>query len=210
MVTVLVVDDHAVVRKGLKQVLAEEFSDATIIEIGTGQGALEAVCSKKIDAIVLDLNLPDKHGLEILKEIKSTKPDLPVIVLSLYSEEQYGFRVLRAGGSGFLNKETAPEELVSALKKVLMGGTYVTPSLAEHLASGLSIKSPTALYQTLSDRELEVLCLIAKGKTATQISDELSLSVKTISTYRSRLLEKLKRDTTAELIRYAVDHHLVE
>ncbi len=209
-VKILVVDDHALLRRGLIQVLAEDFDQATIIESSTGQEALDLIRNQEMDAIVLDINLPDKNGVEVLKEIKQMYPTLPVLILSLYAEEQYGLRVLKAGASGFLTKESAPEELVTAIKKVLSGGKYVSASFAEHLANDLIDETPNALHEILSDRELEVLCLIARGKKVSQISNELALSVKTVSTYRGRLLEKLRLKTTAELIRYALDHHLVE
>lgn len=206
---ILVVDDHALLRRGVMQVLAEDFAQATILESGTGQEALDLIRDQEMDAIVLDINLPDKNGVEVLKEMMQMHPTVPVLVLSMYAEEQYGLRVLKAGASGFLSKESAPEELVTAIKKILKGGKYVSASFAEHLANDLVNDTPTVLHKKLSDRELEVLCFIARGRKVSQISQELALSVKTISTYRGRLLEKLRLETTAELIRYALDHHLV-
>ncbi len=210
MLRILIADDHAIVRQGLKQVLIEEFSEAHIAETSTGQETIHAVQTQTWDVLILDIHFPDKSGLDILKEVKCIQPALPVVVLSLYPEEQYGIRVLKAGGSGYLTKETAPSELVTAIKKVMSGGRYVSAALAEQLAANLSPHSQGPLYQALSDRELEVLRHLAAGLTVTDISDLLALSVKTISTYRARLLEKLRLKTTADLIRYAVDNQLVD
>lgn len=206
---ILLVDDHAIMRKGLKDVLVEGLGQVEVGEAATGLEALEAVRTQAWDAVVLDVNLPDKNGIEVLKEMKALRPALPVVVLSLHPEDQYAVRMLKAGASGYLTKESAPELLVMAIRKALQGGTYVSPALAEQLAVGLGTPSAEPLA-TLSDREMEVLCLIAGGKTPTDIADTLSLSVKTISTYRTRLLEKLNLKTTADLIRYALDHKLVE
>ncbi len=210
MLRILIADDHAIVRQGLKQVLVEEFSDAHLGEASSGEETLKVMREEHWDVLILDIHFPDKNGLEILKEVKLLHPTLPVVVLSLYPEEQYGIRVLKAGGSAYLTKETAPEELVSAIKRVLKGGRYVSPDLAEQLAANLSPHhAQGATHQTLSDRELEVLKFLAAGKTVTDIADILALSVKTISTYRARLLEKLHLKTTADLIRYAIDQDLV-
>ena len=206
---ILIADDHAIVRRGLKQVVADDFEHAVVGEASTGQSALEAIRTQDWDVIVLDINFPDKNGVEVLKEIKLTRPHLPVVVLSLYPEEQYALRVLKAGGSAYLTKESAPEELVACLKKVLKGGRHISAALAERLAGSLGPNHTIPLHQTLSDRELQVLRLIAMGKTVTDIADEVCLSVKTISTYRARLLKKLKLNTTAELIRFALDNQLV-
>ncbi len=209
LMNILLVDDHAIMRKGLMDVLVEGLGPVTVGEAATGQEALEAVRAQAWNAVVLDVNLPDKNGIEVLKELKALRPAVPVIVLSLHPEDQYAVRMLKAGASGYLTKESAPEQLVIAVRKALAGGTYVSPALAELLAGSVG-GAPAEPHQTLSDRELEVLCLMARGKTPTDIADSLSLSVKTVSTYRARLLEKLRLKTTAELIRYAVDHKLVE
>jgi len=209
MLKILLADDHAIMRKGLKDVLVEGLDQVEVGEAATGQDALEAVRKQAWDAVVLDINLPDKNGIEVLKEMKALRPAMPVVVLSLHPEDQYAVRMLKAGAAGYLTKESAPELLVSAVRKALAGGTYVSVALAEQLAAGLGTPSTEPLA-TLSDREMEVLCLIAAGKTPTDIADTLSLSVKTISTYRARLLDKLTLKTTAELIRYALDHKLVE
>ena len=208
MLRILIADDHAIVRQGLKQVLLEEFQQATIVETSTGQGVLEMVQAQPWNILILDIHLPDKNGVEVLKEVKMVKPDLPVVVLSLSPEDQYGIRVLRAGGSGYLTKESAPEELVTAVKKVIGGGRYVSSNLAEQLAASIAPQANAPSHQSLSDRELEVLEYLGSGKTVTDIADTLALSVKTVSTYRSRLLEKLQLKTTADLIRYAYEHGL--
>jgi two-component system invasion response regulator UvrY len=209
MLHILLTDDHAIVRKGLKDVLVEGLGQVEVGEAATGREALEAVRKQAWDAVVLDINLPDKNGIEVLKEMKVLRPSMPVVVLSLHPEDQYAVRMLKAGAAGYLTKESAPEQLVSAVRKALAGGKYVSASLAEQLAAGLGTPAAEPLA-TLSDREMEVLCLIARGKTPTDIADSLSLSVKTVSTYRARLLEKLHLKTTADLIRYALDHKLVE
>ena len=210
MLRILLADDHAIVRQGLKQVLAEEFSQAHIGEASSGQETILAIQDQAWDVLILDIHFPDKNGLDILKEVKGIQPNLPVVVLSLYPEEQYGIRILKAGGAGYLTKEMAPSELVSAIKKVLDGGRYVSSSLAEQLAANLAPHGQGPLYHTLSDRELEVLRHLGAGNTVTDISEILSLSVKTISTYRARLLEKLGLHSTADLIRYAIDNQLVD
>jgi two-component system, NarL family, invasion response regulator UvrY len=210
MLNILIADDHAIVRRGLKDMVTEEFTQARIIEVSTGQAAIEAVRKQAVEVVILDLNLPDKTGIEVLKELKLLRPNVPVLVLSVHPEEQYAARALKAGAAGYVTKNSAPEELVTAIKKVLQGGKYVSPALAEQLAKHIGVKTDGPLHQTLSDREDEVLRLIANGKTPTEIADHLSLSVKTVSTYRARLLEKLRLKTTADLIRYAVDNKLVE
>ena len=210
MLRILVADDHAIVRQGLRQVLVEEFSQAHIEEASSGQETILAIQQQPWDVLILDIHFPDKNGLDILKEVKCIQPSLPVVILSLYPEEQYGIRVLKAGGAGYLTKEMAPSELVSAIKKVLGGGRYVSSALAEQMAAYLSPHAHGPLYHALSDRELEVLRHLGAGKTVTDISDILNLSVKTISTYRARLLEKLSLHSTADLIRYAIDNHLVD
>ena len=210
MLRILVADDHAIVREGLKQVLLEEFQEATISETSTAQATLDLIKTQKWDILILDIHFPDKNGVDILKEVKTLQPDLPVVVLSLSPEDQYGIRVLKAGGSAYLTKESAPEELISAVKKVLEGGRFVGASLAEQLAASIAPPHTQPLHQTLSDRELEVLEYLGSGGTVTDIAEALTLSVKTVSTYRGRLLEKLRLRTTADLIRYAIEHKLTK
>jgi two-component system, NarL family, invasion response regulator UvrY len=208
---ILLTDDHAVVRHGLKQILAEDFKKATFGEARNAQEALNKVWKENWDVVVLDITMPGRSGLEVLREIKKSKPKLPVLVLSMHPEGQFAVRVLKRGASGYMTKESAPEELVGAIKKVLAGGRYVSNSLAEKLANYLSggetQKSP---QEKLSDREFQVLRLIASGKIVSEIAQELSLSVKTISTYRSRILEKMGMKNNAELMHYAMQHQLVE
>lgn len=207
---ILVIDDHALVRRGVKEVIAENFNAVEIVEKGTAQGALDAVRQEEWGIVVLDLNLPDKGGLDVLKEMKTLKPSLPVVILSYHPEEQYAVRVLKAGAAGYVTKETVTEELVEAIRKALNGAVYVSEILAERFAVNLLCSRPDSPFELLSDRELEVLRLIGEGNTSTQIAQQLFLSPKTVNTYRGRLLEKLKLKTTAQLIRYAMTHQLVE
>jgi DNA-binding NarL/FixJ family response regulator len=207
---ILIADDHAVVRRGLTQVLADECAGAIVGEAATGQEAVDAVRRQAWDTVLLDINLPDKNGLEVLKEIKAVRPDLPVLILSHHAEEQYAARAYKSGAAGYLTKDSAPEELSLAIRKVLAGGRYVSPSFAEQIAGHLCGEAVAALHETLSDREHLVLCEIARGKAVSQIADELFLSVKTVSTYRARLLKKLHLSGNAELIRFALTQHLVE
>ncbi|HEX9714584.1 MAG TPA: response regulator transcription factor [Desulfurivibrionaceae bacterium] len=209
MIRVLIVDDHAVVRRGLRELLSDEFRGAAFGEASTAQQALEQIWKKEWDVALLDITLPGRSGLDLLKEVKAARPRLPVLVLSVHPEDQFAVRVLKAGAEGYLTKESAPEELVNAIRKILAGGQYVSPTLAEKLALGLRKDSTRAPHETLSDREYEIMCCIASGKTVTEIARELSLSPKTISTYRARLLEKLRVKNNAEIIRYAIRNGLV-
>ena len=210
MIKLLIADDHAVVRRGLKQIL-EETSDIEVSgEATNSREVLELVSSKHWDVLVLDITMPGRSGLDILKEIKQLSPRLPVLVLSMHAEEQFASRVLKAGASGYLPKESAPEELVKAIRKVCLGGKYISPAQAEKLVYLFDSASDKPAHDSLSDREYEVLRLIASGKTVTQIADEIKLSVKTISTYRTRILEKMKMHTSAELTHYAIKNRLVE
>lgn len=209
---ILLADDHALVRRGVAHVLREEIADLSITEAGTAQEALEAIQTDGLDLLILDVNLPDKNGLEALKDIKRLCPGLPVLILSLYPEAHYARRALKAGASGYITKDTAPEEVTNAVKRILQGGRYVSASLAEQLAADLGAPAGEHRepHEMLSDRELEVLRLIGRGNTPTEVAEQLTLSIKTVSTYRARLLEKLELRTTAELIRFAVDHHLID
>lgn len=206
---ILITDDHAIVRQGLKQILAEEFTRAQFGEAGTAQDALERVWKEHWDVVVLDITMPGRSGLEVLKEIKKSKPKLPVLMLSMHPEDQFAVRLLKVGASGYMTKESAPEELVGALKKVMAGGRYVSPSLAEKMASYLAIDVQTPPHERLSDREFLVLRQIASGKTPTGIAKDLGLSVKTISTYRMRILEKMSMANNAELTTYAIQNQLL-
>lgn len=209
LVKILVIDDHEVVRRGVKQILEEVFPHVEVGEADTGQKGIAAVRQEPWDLAIVDISLPDQSGLELLCELHSTAPQLPLMVLSLHPEEQYAVRAFRAGARAYLTKQTAPEELARAVKQVLTGRMYVTASLGERMAGGLN-KNPTGpVHHTLSEREFEVLVLLAQGQSVKHIAQSLALSIKTVSTYRARLLDKLQLSTTAELIRYALDHHLV-
>jgi DNA-binding NarL/FixJ family response regulator len=207
---VLIVDDHAVVRRGVVQILTDAFSRIEIGEADSGQGALKAVKKEPWDLVILDINLPDRKGLEVLQELKIANPLLPIMILSLHPEEQYALRALKSGASAYLTKQSAPDELVRAVKHVMNGRIYVGAALAEQLAGALSQTPTVPSHQNLSDREFEVLRLLAQGQSVKGIGHMLDLSTKTVSTYRARLLDKLQLTTTADLIRYALDHHLVE
>jgi len=209
-VRILIADDHAVVRQGLKQILADAFKRASFGEAANSQQALERVWKEAWDIVILDLTMPGRSGLEVLKEIKSAHPKLPVLILSMHPEDQFAVRLLKAGASGYMTKESAPEELVGAVKKAIAGGRYVSAGLAEKMASLLVNDTKGAPHETLSDREFLILRQIAAGKSVSVIARELSLSVKTISTYRVRLLGKMGLVNNAELLRYAFDNNLVE
>jgi len=194
----------------LKQIIAEEFPRATFGEARNAQEALDLVWKENWDIVVLDITMPGRSGLEVLREIKKSKPKTPVLVLSMHPENQFAVRVLKRGASGYMTKESAPQELVGAIRKVLAGGRYVSNSLAERLATDLSSDTHKPAQELLSDREFQVLRLIASGKQVSEIAKELSLSVKTISTYRTRILEKMGLKNNAELMHYAMHHQLVE
>jgi two-component system invasion response regulator UvrY len=209
MIRVLMVDDHAIVRKGLRQIVTEESGNMAVGEAATAEETLKLLYNERWDVLVLDISLPDRNGLDLLHEIKQQYPDLPVLVLSMHSEEQYALRVLRTGASGYINKESAPAELVEAIEKVVTGGTYISSALAEMLAYSINKPAPAPLHETLSNREYTVLLQLGAGRSVGEIAEDLNLSVKTISTYRRRLLEKMNLSTTAELIRYVIEHQLV-
>ena len=208
MVNILIVDDHAIVRRGLMQILTDE-PDIEVTEVGNPRHALSLICEKTWDLVVLDLDLPEMSGLDLLKEIKRLKHRLPVLILSVHPEDQFAIRTLKAGASGFMSKDAAPEELVKAIRKVLRGGKYISEKTAEKLLSNLDDKVTEAPHDSLTDREFQILRLIGRGKTVSEIAAELSLSVPTVSTYRMRILQKMDLKTTAELIHYAIKNHLV-
>jgi two-component system, NarL family, invasion response regulator UvrY len=210
MIRALIADDHAVVRQGLRQILQETSDMQVTGEAATGPEALERARGDSYDVVVLDITLPGRSGFEVLKELRVERPELPVLVLSMHAEEQFAVRLLKAGAAGYLNKETAPEELVKAIRKVVAGGRYVSPTLAEKLAFEIDAGSDKLAHETLSDREFQVMRMLASGKTVKEIAAELSLSVKTISTYRARILAKMNLHTNAELIHYAITNQLVE
>jgi two-component system invasion response regulator UvrY len=210
MIRALIADDHAVVRQGLRQILLETSDMVVTGEASNGPEALERARSGGYDVIVLDITMPGRSGFEVLKELRLEDPALPVLVLSMHSEEQFAVRLLKAGASGYLNKESAPEELVKAIRKVVSGGRYVSPRLAEKLAFEIDSGSDKLLHETLSDREFQVMRMMASGQTVKEIAAELALSVKTISTYRARILDKMNLHTNAELIHYAIQNQLIE
>lgn len=211
MIRVLVSDDHAVLRTGVTKILMHGLEDAVCGEAGNAEEILEQVQNHEWDLVILDISMPGRSGIEVLQEIRRLQPRLPVLVLSMHAEDQYGKRVLRTGASGFMNKNVAPEELIKAVHKVLSGGRYVSPALAEKLAFDLtSANAGLTPHESLSEREFEVLRLIASGKAVTEIAEAIHLSVATVSTYRARILLKMNMTTTVELIRYCFEHRLVE
>ena len=210
MKKILIADDHAVVRAGLKQIISEVADMSVAAEAADGREALKKLREADFDLVVLDLTMPGLGGLDVLKQIKIEFPKLPVLILSIHSERQYAVRVLKAGASGYLTKESAPEELIRAIRKVTLGRKYVSDSLAETLAFDLEYGQRKALHQSLSDREYQVMIKIAGGKMVKEIASELSLSQKTISTYRARVLEKMKMKTNSDLMRYAFDNKLLD
>jgi len=207
---ILITDDHAVVRRGLREILADSLEGATFSEAGNADEALRALAHHSTQILVLDINMPGRSGLDLLKDVKRAWPRLPVIVLSVQPEDQYAMRCLRAGASAYINKDSAPEELAQAARKVLGGGRYVSAGLAEKLVTILDDDSGKARHELLSDRELEVMLMIASGISLTEIGNRLHVSAKTVSTYRTRVMDKMQARSNAELTRYAVAHKLIE
>ena len=210
MIKVLLADDHAIVRGGLKEILLRHLAS---VECGEAQNAgqvLVQIREHAWDLLILDITMPGRSGLDILADIKRLRPELPVLVLSMLPEDQFGKRVLEAGAGGYLKKESAPEELIQAIHKVLEGGRYVSPALAEKLVLGLDDGANRPIHEGLSAREFEILVMLGSGKTVSQIAEELHLSVTTVSTYRARILEKMQMSTNAELMRYAFRNRLVD
>jgi len=212
MIQILIADDHAIVRQGLIQILAEESDMAVFGEAANASETLKNVHEQNWDIVILDITLPDRSGLDVLKELKNIRPGLPVLILSMHPEEQIAVRALKAGAAGYVTKESVPEELVKAIRKVLEGGKYVSPKLAEKLAVDLELKdeSKRSLHEILSPREYQVMCMITSGKRIKDIAEELYLSVKTVSTHRTRILEKMKMKNNVELTRYAIKNHIVD
>ncbi|HYR95350.1 MAG TPA: response regulator transcription factor [Candidatus Binatus sp.] len=210
MIRVLVADDHPVVRRGLKHILAETPDIIAVGEASDGHQVLDQVRAGTCDVLLLDLTMPGGHGVEILEAVKRERPSLPVLVLSIHPEDQYAVRVFRAGAAGYMTKDSAADELVRAVRKVHAGGRYVTPRVAEELAAQVDCGTERQPHALLSNREYQVLCMLGRALSVTQIARELHLSEKTVSTYRSRLLEKMQARNTAELIRYAVQNRLVD
>lgn len=209
MLNILIADDHSVVRRGLKQIILEEFPTANIDEATDADMLFKKVMKGEWDVVISDLSMPGRSGLEALQQIKLHNPKVPVLILSVHAEEHYAIRVLKAGASGYLNKESAPDELIKAIHRVLMGKKYITPSIAERLASGLDKNSEKAPHEILSDREFEVLKFIAAGRSVSDIAELLSLSVTTVSTFRARIMTKMNLKTNADLTLYAIEHKLI-
>ena len=206
---IIIADDHAVVRKGLKQILLDELIDAQISEATSAENLLEVMRQQKFDLAISDISMPGRSGIDLLKQLRINYPTLPVLILSMHPEAQYAMRAIKAGAAGYLTKDTASEELVKAVQQILNGRKYISPSLAELLAENLGGTATDTLHETLSDREFEVMKLIAAGKSISEIAETHSISINTVSTYRSRVLEKMKLQTNADLTLYAVEHKLI-
>ncbi len=209
MIRVLIADDHPIIRRGLKQIVADQSDMTVVADTGEGREALALADAHSLDVIVLDISMPGLSGLEVLNELKRLHPGLPVLILSVHPEGELALRLLKAGAAGYLNKEIAPEELAGAIRRVAGGKKYISRTLAELLAESVQ-RGADPPEASLSDREYQVLRLIASGKTVSEIAEEIALSVKTISTYRARILEKMNMRTNAELVRYAIRNHLVD
>ena len=207
---ILIADDHAVVRRGLREILADAIPDAGFCEAGNGDEVLSQLGNTSVSMVVLDINMPGRSGVDVLRDVKHAYPRLPVIILSVHPEEQYAVRCLRAGAAAYINKESASEELANAARKILSGGRYISASLAEKLIDNLDESAGTPPHEALSDREHEVMKMIAVGVPLTEIGEKLHVSVKTISSYRARIMEKMQMKSHAELTRYAMTHNLID
>jgi two-component system, NarL family, invasion response regulator UvrY len=209
MIRILIADDHSILRRGLRQILLEEFNTAIIEDVSSGEELLKKVIEKDWDVVISDLSMPGRSGLEVLQQIKQIQHKLPVLILSVHPEEHYALRAFKSGASGYLNKDLAPEELVNAVHRVLSGKKYITPLVAEKLASQLYDNNDKLSHEHLSDREFEVLKSLAAGKSVAEIAESLSLSPTTVSTYRSRIMTKMNMKTNADLVLYAVESKLL-
>jgi len=205
-----VVDDHPIVREGLKQILSDTEDILVVDEADSGQAVLTSAARSNFDVVLLDISMPGRDGLEVLRELKQQKPKLPVLILSMYPEEHYAVRVLRAGASGYLTKSSAPDELISAIRKVASGRKYISSTLAERLTYELDRDADRPMHEVLSDREYQVMHMISTGKSVKEIAEALGLSVKTVSTYRSRIMEKMNMKNNAEIVLYAVQNKLID
>ena len=210
MIRVLVVDDHPIVREGLKQILSDTEDILVVDEADSGQAVLSSAARSNFYVVLLDISMPGRDGLEVLRELKQQKPKLPVLILSMYPEEHYAVRVLRAGASGYLTKSSAPDELISAIRKVASGRKYISSTLAERLTYELDRDADRPMHEVLSDREYQVMHMISTGKSVKEIAEALGLSVKTVSTYRSRIMEKMNMKNNAEIVLYAVQNKLID
>ena len=210
MIRILIADDHAIIRHGLKQIIEEGGDMRVVAEADCGIEALRKIRGIECDVVLLDISMPDMSGIDVLKQIHAERPQLPILILSIYSEDQYAMRLIKAGAAGYMTKESAPSEVVEALLRVAGGKKYISPAVAEILANDLGAAEEKLPHQILSDREYQIFLLLAAAKTVSEIADTLALSVKTVSTYRSRVLEKMHLHNNAELMRYAVDNDLTQ
>ncbi|MDQ7786411.1 MAG: response regulator transcription factor [Thermodesulfovibrionales bacterium] len=210
MIRLLIADDHAIVRRGLKQIISETSDMFVVAEASSGLEALDKLADNSFDVVLLDISMPGKSGMDVLRQLKRKKPKMPVLMLSVHPEEQYAIRALRAGAAGYLTKESAPDELIAAIRKISRGGKFVSSSLAEKLIYEIEGYSEKPAHEVLSDREYQIMCMFAKGKLIKDIAYELSLSIQTVSTYKNRILVKLKMGSLAEMVRYALTEGLVE
>ncbi len=210
MIKILIADDHAIVREGLKQIVAEESDMKVTGEAANASELFELLDKDSWEIVVLDINMPGKSGLEALKDMKTRNIKVPVLILSMFSEDQYGLRAIKAGAAGYLKKVSAPTELVSAIRKIVGGGKYINPTLAEKLADNVDVNNKKALHQNLSDREYQIMCFISLGKSAEEIAEELAISIHTVYSYRNRILEKMHLKSNVELTQYAIQNKLIE
>jgi two-component system invasion response regulator UvrY len=210
MIKILIADDHAIVREGLKQIVAEESDMKVTGEAANASELFELFDKDSWEIVVLDINMPGKSGLEALKEMKNRNIKVPVLILSMFSEDQYGLRAIKAGAAGYLKKVSAPTELVSAIRKIVGGGKYISQSLAEKLADNIDVNNKKALHQNLSDREYQIMCFISLGRSAEEIAEELAISIHTVYSYRNRILEKMHLKSNVELTQYAIQNKLIE
>ena len=206
MKRIILADDHSFIRLGLIQILKDEYPSVEIIEVNDGESLIKEITLNDFDMVISDLDMPGRSGLEALEQIKLIKPDLPVLILSIYSEDLYAIRALKAGASGYLNKNAAPYELITAVQRILMGRKYITAEVAEKILGQKKDKKP---HELLSNREFEIFKLLALGKTVTQIAESFSIALTTVSTHRSRIMEKLDLTTNSGLTRYAITHHVI-
>jgi len=209
MLRILIADDHAIVRRGLTQILLEQYPTATIRETADAESLILAAISEKWDVVICDMSMPGRSGLDALHQIKQSSPKLPVLIMSMHPEDQYALRVLKAGASGYLQKETIHDDIVKAIETVLLGKKFITTSIAEKLADTIDMDSSRQIHENLSDREFDVMKLLASGRSVTEIGEQLSLSATTISTYRSRIMEKMNMRSNADITRYALENGLI-
>lgn len=210
MIKILIADDHPLVREGLSKILKEEIDMEVVCKVSNGYDILKQIDNHTLDIIVMDISMPGISGIDVLNEIRAKSIKIPVLILSMHPEERYAIRVLKCGAAGYITKESAPEELIRAIRKIISGGKYITPTIAEKLAIEIELDKSKSPHEKLSDREFQVFCRIASGKSPQQIAEELCLSLTTISTYRVRILEKMDMKTNAELTHYAFQNHLID